>query len=124
MYVVAFGTASSPPSCTRSPTCCSARRRTRVGSGNERWGAVRELVRSSRTSADSICGPRATAVRPAMYWDQSGPRPSLWQLTTRPPRAANGRSGSQLPVESRGCDVRAGGADGGEVRLHQVVGLG
>jgi hypothetical protein len=36
---------------------------------------------------------------PRHLWDQSDPRPFLWQLTTRPPRC--GRSGSQLPGESR-----------------------
>ncbi len=51
--------------------------------------AIRGLTRASlRTTEDG---------RPPRHdWDHSQPRPSLWQLTTRPPR---GRSGSQLPVE-------------------------
>ena len=47
--------------------------------------------RSGTLSA--ISGPARTELRtrsdrrpPRQYWDQSGPRRSSWQLTTRPPR--------------------------------------
>jgi hypothetical protein len=83
-----------------------------------------------------IAGPRGTAVLapgsspeagpqcrdlrgqgrrpPRQNWDPGDPRRSLWQLTTRPPRASTDGwgSGSQLPVEN-GVFVRTGGADGG-----------
>lgn len=58
--------------------------------------------------------------------DQSPARCSLWQLTTRPPRAStNGwGSGSQLPVEARGSVfVRAGRTAVGARRAQVELGM-
>lgn len=71
-----------------------------------------EMTRSEGRSA--VHGAQRTDLRtgdnrrpPRRHWDQSGPRPSLWQLTTRPPRSS---SGSQLPVKGRGqCSYGRGG---------------
>ena len=84
-------TATLARSCTRSPTCFSARPPKRADRTMRQAeprpadrSAIRALLRSDlRTGIE--CRP------PRRHWARSGPRHSLWQLTTRPPR---GRSGS------------------------------
>ena len=67
------------------------------------WSETRSAIHSAARASLRTTGGRRP---PHRYWVLSDARPSLWQLTTRPPR---GRSGSQLPVEA-GCQssVRAG----------------
>jgi hypothetical protein len=79
-----------------------------AGAGSENRSVVPGIARSGlRTPSDRR--PRR------QYWNQPIAVCSLWQLTTRPPRASTDGwgSGSQLPIENR-CPVQVGGADGGQ----------
>ena len=85
-----------------------------------------EVTRSASRSA--VRGPGRTQLRtrddrrpPRQYWDRSGPRPSLWQLTTRSPRSVVRVVSCQSKA---GVKVRTGGADGGEAAVASGGGFG